>query len=131
MKSINTGDTALNNARNFFVANPNILSFKVLLIYDCDTNKPEENKGNLFVRSLKKRKKATARKGIENLIPNELFTEEFYQNKEIDEDYGGKKIIPEFQKTKFCQWICEQRKKVDDFKYFDQIIEILEEFITL
>lgn len=128
-KSINTGDTGLNNARNFLIANPDILNFKVLLIYDCDTNKPSDNHGNLFVRCLKKRDGAKAKKGIENLMPNELFTDDFYSQKEIDKDYGEKNTIQEFQKTKFCQLICKERKNPDDFKYFDQIIEILEEFI--
>ena len=38
----NTGDSALNQARIFFLSNMDMLITKVVLLYDNDTNKPEE-----------------------------------------------------------------------------------------
>jgi hypothetical protein len=38
-KSINTGDSGLNNTRDVLLSNPKFLTRKVLLLYDCDTKK--------------------------------------------------------------------------------------------
>ena len=48
----NTGDTALNQAKTFF-RNMEQIKSKIVLFYDSDTNKPEENIENLFIRKMK------------------------------------------------------------------------------
>lgn len=128
-KNLNTGDTGLNNTKKVFVANPELLNRKLLLLYDCDTNKPPEDIENLRVRQIPKQQNAKAKKGIENLLPNELFESRFYQMKQSIGDYGEAKQIQEFKKMEFCTWICEDRKNVDDFINFDVVVNILKDFL--
>lgn len=35
--------------------------------------------------------------------------------------------IQEFQKMKFCKWICEQRKQAEDFVDFKIIIDFIKD----
>ncbi|MDB9439046.1 hypothetical protein PN450_20105 [Dolichospermum lemmermannii CS-548] len=126
-KSINTGDGGLKNTRDVLLSNPKFLTRKVLLIYDCDTDKSNENHELLKIRKIPQQKNRKVKKGIENLFPDHLFTEEFYLPKTKYGDYGEKNQIQEFQKMKFCKWICEQRKQADDFVDFKIIIEFIKD----
>jgi hypothetical protein len=129
-KSINTGDSGLNSTRDVLLANPQFLTRKVLLIYDCDTKKPDEDHENLKIRKIPQQNNRKVKKGIENLFPDHLFTENFYVNKSKYGDYGEEIKFQEFQKMKFCEWICTQRQQAKDFADFVLIVNILKEFIS-
>ncbi|MDB9537053.1 hypothetical protein PN451_14660 [Dolichospermum planctonicum CS-1226] len=124
-ESINTGDGGLKNTRDVLLSNPKFLTRKVLLLYDCDTHKPNEDHDKLKIRTIPEQKNRNVKKGIENLFPDHLFTEEFYSWKTKSRSYGEK--IQEFQKKKFCTWICEQRKQADDFVDFKIIIDFIKD----
>jgi hypothetical protein len=126
-KSINTGDGGLKNTRDVLLSNPKFLTRKVLLIYDCDTDKSNEDHELLKIRKIPQQKNRKVKKGIENLFPDHLFTEEFYLPKTKYGDYGEENQIQEFQKMDFCKWICEQRKQADDFVDFKIIIEFIKD----
>lgn len=126
-KSINTGDGGLKNTRDVLISNPKFLTRKVLLIYDCDTDKSNEDHELLKIRKIPQQKNRKVKKGIENLFPDHLFTEEFYLPKTKYGDYGEQNQIQEFQKMKFCQYICEQRKQADDFVDFKIIIDFIKD----
>jgi len=129
-KSINTGDSGLNSTRDVLLANPQFLTRKVLLLYDCDTKKPDEDHENLKIRKIPQQNNRKVKKGIENLFPDHLFTENFYANKSKYGDYGEEIKFQEFQKMKFCEWICTQRQQAKDFADFVSIVNILKEFIS-
>jgi hypothetical protein len=126
-KSINTGDGGLKNTRDVLLSNPKFLTRKVLLIYDCDTDKSDEDHELLKIRKIPQQKNRKVKKGIENLFPDHLFTEEFYLPKTKYGDYGEENQIQEFQKMKFCKWICEERKQADDFVDFKIIIDFIKD----
>ncbi len=126
-KSINTGDGGLKNTRDVLLSNPKFLTRKVLLLYDCDTDKSNENHELLKIRKIPQQKNRKVKKGIENLFPDHLFTEEFYLPKTKYGDYGEENQIQEFQKMKFCKWICEERKQAEDFVDFKIIIEFIKD----
>lgn len=126
-KSINTGDGGLKNTRDVLLSNPKFLTRKVLLIYDCDTDKSNEDHELLKIRKIPQQKNRKVTKGIENLFPDHLFTEEFYLPKTKYGDYGEQNQIQEFQKMKFCKYICEQRKQADDFVDFKIIIDFIKD----
>jgi hypothetical protein len=126
-KSINTGDGGLKNTRDVLLSNPKFLTRKVLLIYDCDTDKSNEDHELLKIRKIPQQKNRKVKKGIENLFPDHLFTEEFYLPKTKYGDYGEENQIQEFQKMKFCKWICEERKQADDFVDFKIIIDFIKD----
>ena len=126
-KSINTGDGGLKNTRDVLLSNPKFLTRKVLLLYDCDTDKSNEDHELLKIRKIPQQKNRKVKKGIENLFPDHLFTEEFYLPKTKYGDYGEENQIQEFQKMKFCTWICEERKQADDFVDFKIIIDFIKD----
>lgn len=130
--ALNTGKDALNHTRNVLAANPNLSKRRVLLLYDCNTNKPPDDTGLLSVRIIpKNHENNVAKKGIENLLPPTLFEhdrERFYRLREKEGDYGTKKKNEEFDKMEFCQYICNERRNVDDFANFQSVIDILDQW---
>lgn len=131
-QAISGGDRALNNAYAFLSANPEFLADKrVMLLYDCDTNKPITTQGNLWVRTLPQSRRSEIRKGIENLLPSMLITTEdrrFYKTKEETTLCGEKRIIESLLKRDLCDFICKERRNADDFVAFDCAIKILQNF---
>lgn len=108
-KAENTGDKALNNARSLFMAHPTFIENKVVLLYDCDTNKPEENYAKLFIRSMERNSSNTLyKKGSENLLilaPD--FDAELYYSTIVKQDeYGAISTIRNLDKTKLCDYLC-------------------------
>ena len=119
------GDKGLNHFRNLYEANPSLYHRPILLLYDCDTQKSDEQVEKLWVRLIPKNAENTkVSKGIENLFPEALFTEDFYS--ELSKDDGG--YLKRLDKSKFCDWICENGTATD-FAKFDSIVQILKEFV--
>ena len=129
-----SGDTWLNHFRNIFEANTSLYRCPILLLYDCDTQKENEQVGEderLWIRSIKQNtENAKVKKGSENLFPIKFFEEEFKFRKEYyskkPKDDGG--YVENLDKPKFCEWICENGSK-DDFEKFKGVVEILREFV--
>lgn len=128
-----TGDKNLNNASEFLRANPRFLeNRRVLLLYDCDTNKPSLTENNLWVRSIPyNQTNIEIRKGIENLLPSPLFDptdRRFYSHVEKRGDYNQVTIVSDFNKRAFCEHVCNERRNLADFTNFRAVIAILEQF---
>ena len=120
------GDTGLNNFRNVYEANSSLFHRSILLLYDCDTQKPEEQVEQLMVRLIPRNTENTkVKNGIENLFPIDLFEDCFYRESPTNDGGSNKRL----DKSNFCNWICETRKNAEDFAKFDKIVEIFEEFI--
>ncbi len=120
------GSSGLNRFKNVYESKVSLFHRPVLLLYDWDAGKPDDQVERLWVRSIPRNTENNkVNKGIENLFPAELFDDCFYC--EYPGDDGG--YTKRLNKKKFCDWICEKRKKVDDFEKFDKIVESLEEFI--
>ena len=118
------GDKGLNHFRNLYEANSSLFHRPILLLYDCDTRKPDEQIETLWVRSIPKNTENTkVKKGIENLFSEYLFKEDFYCESPTD-DGGSAKYL---DKPKFCNWICENGTDIDYTK-FDSVVKILKQF---
>lgn len=125
------GKSWLDNCKKIYEAKPSLLHRSILLLYDCDTRKPEDHVGRLSVRAIPPNGDNTKVKGgIENLFPADLFQPRFYRNRVEEGNYGERKHIEEFKKREFCDWICEERKNPDDFAKFADVVEILKEFVA-
>jgi hypothetical protein len=126
------GHTNLDAACKFLENNQSRFPRRVLLLYDCDTKKKAEDVGSLSSRCIPQNAHNTkVTKGIENLLPFELFEGRFYQKRNKLTDYGGENIISEFSKQKFCEWVCEQRRESNDFLQFEVlVVPILQEFLS-
>jgi AAA domain, putative AbiEii toxin, Type IV TA system len=122
----------LDAARKFLENNQSRFPRRVLLLYDCDTRKEAEDVGSLSSRCIPQNAHNTkVNKGIENLLPVELFEDRFYRKQNKPTDYGGENIISEFRKQDFCSWVCDQRGESNDFLQFEAlVIPILREFLS-
>ncbi|TGM60095.1 AAA family ATPase [Leptospira meyeri] len=116
----NTGDSALNQFKSFFLANMDIIPSKIILLYDNDTRKEKKNYGKLIVECMNHNPKNTQFKiGIENLlsIPLDFDLSPFYKQKIRIDDYGAESTIKELDKQKLSLAICndlslEIKKKI-------------------
>ena len=108
-KAENTGDKALNRAAAFFKANPMMIADKkVYLLYDCDTNKPDAQEGNLFIGAMTANDQATVYKiGVENLLelPSDFEFNKFYKTINEVDKYGAKSTIVELDKSALADYI--------------------------
>lgn len=132
---IGSGKDALNAAYKFLTTNPHVVNRKVVLLYDADANKRNQEAGNVLIRTYQANSANTrVKRGIENLFPERLFEKKFYISKEHTTEYGESKIIEQFQKTAFCDFLCNERKvsseeEKSDFTNFVQILDLLKELL--
>ncbi len=126
-KSINTGDSGLTNTKNVLLSNPRYMTTTTLLLYDCDTKAYNEDHDKLKIRKIPRQDNRKIKVGIENLFPDHLFTQDFYTPKQTVGKYGENNHTQEFQKMRFCKWMCEERKEPNDFADFKVIIDIIKE----
>lgn len=124
-----TGDTALNQARSLFLANSDLFQAKVVLYYDSDTNKPEENHKHLLVKKMPKESTNEVFKiGIENLLvlPTGLDIGQFYIERTKIDEYGGKSTIQTLDKARLCNWVCEHKELDIQKKVLEKLKSLLE-----
>lgn len=123
---------------------PQLEDKKVMLLYDCDTGKSGEDRGNIFKRVIPAIPSNPIRKGIENLFPETTIDKvENHSSAFVDIDpektvrQRGKEIT--IQKTKsinkdekgnMCNWLCENGDK-DDFSNFITIFKLIEGPLSL
>ena len=113
-------------------------SNKFLFVWDCDSKNKinslvEENNFFKFVFAFNT-DNTKIEKGIENLYPESLFTQDLYTLEETKNDYGGKKSEEKFNKPKFLKKIKEETAPhvFENFKpLFRKIRDILDMQLTL
>ena len=131
-----SGDKALNQTKAFFLANPDLLKGKVVLLYDCDTCKPSEDHGKLSIRTVPfNDKNSIFKKGVENLLnlPPDFDTTKFHKENTIKDEYGVPSTIRGLDKVSMCNYICE-KQSTEDIKFFlqnfDELINSLGENVS-
>ena len=122
-----------------------ILPQQVLLLFDCDTERPPGDKGKLLQRTIPLLEASPVKNGIENLFskstlemarqhkPAFFRTEEEHSG--TDED-GQPITIPEKwavndgEKTNLCDWLCKNGTP-QDYQHFKSVFELIEEALDL
>lgn len=106
-----------------------------VFLYDCDTNKNVYDKDNIVVMKMPLFSQNTImNKGIENALNIEnMKLDQFYRTKKVVKDYGAVSTVTEFEKMKFCDYICsleteEQKHILENLK---PIIEEINKRISL
>lgn len=121
------GSSGLNRFKNVYESKVSLFHRPILLLYDCDAQKPDDEVARLWVRSIPRNdENPKVKNGIENLFSANLFENRFYRESPTNDGGSNKRL----DKSNFCNWICEERKDADDFAKFDRIVEILEQFIA-
>lgn len=120
-----------------------IVPQKIILLYDCDTNKENNNTEKVFKRVIPTVENNIIAKGIENLFGKIILEKAILHKKAYIDitptitktERGSDVTIPEKweinkdEKGNLCDWICQNGTK-DDFKNFEKIFEIIEIIIT-
>lgn len=126
--AVNTGKSALNHALNTIRSNPNLTNRSILLLYDCDTGKKAEDYANLHVRAIPRNERTTiAKDGIENLLPDSVFTTEMYDTDVKTDAYGGSATITTLNKIRLCDQLCSYDNDPEIFKEFEVVFDILDD----
>lgn len=109
---------------------------KKLLLYDCDTQKKNEETGDIFKRIIETVPENLISKGIENLFPNSLIEKAkkeklaFIDVTSIHRTKRGVvseetiQIVNEDEKKNLCDWICKNATK-SDFESFNAVFELI------
>ncbi|WP_083385867.1 AAA family ATPase [Methylomonas sp. LWB] len=126
--------------RSYEIQLAELLPSKILLLYDCDTNKAAAEKGNLIKRVIPTNTSSPINIGIENLITSELISQletshpQFIDLTEVTtKRVRGQEVITPAKKTvnkdekgNMCNWICANAT-ADDFRSFSSVFDIIEE----
>jgi hypothetical protein len=111
-----------------------------IFLYDCDTNKTDEDFGNHHKRIIPTNPDSIVMKGIENLFPNDFINKAietkraFVDFKKTNGIRRGVEYTEEMneinkdEKKNFCDWACENGT-ADDFRQFEFIFKIIEEHV--
>lgn len=131
----NTGDKALNSAYSFIKSNHFISQHKkIIFLYDTDTNKPNSNDGNLFIRCMQKNpNNLKYKKGVENLLslsPNFNYDDYIKEHNKTD-DYGVESILKELDKTKLCDHLCNNKTSTEQQEIFVNIFSEIDKLKTI
>ena len=129
----NGGAGALDNAVRLFKCNPNLVSVPLALVYDCDQPGDDYTQTKFLVMRLPRNVANTVRKGgIENLLPEKVFEEEYFETKKIEKDGDDKVIttVRALRKVALCEHLCALGD-AKDFAKFDPIIDRLALFFGM
>lgn len=124
-----TGETQLKNAFEIMAQAKH--AGKFLFVWDCDSTAKvgpviETENFHKYCFDLNIAN-TVAKKGIENLYGEELFTDDVYDKKTTHTDYGGSKEERTFNKAKFADKI----KNLDDPKPFNNFKPLLDKIQIL
>ncbi|MCL1701191.1 AAA family ATPase [Lysinibacillus sp. Bpr_S20] len=131
-----TGDTALNQTKEYLLSNNNVYDNKFLLLYDSDTKAKDEDfdYANLFIRKSPKNEENELFKiGVENLLtlPQDFEKDKFYKTTTRKDNYGGEIVNRSLDKMALCDYICneldEYKQKLFLSKIETEILSIIKE----
>ncbi len=124
-QGFHTGKDALNSTLTVLRANPELVKRSILLFYDNDANKADEDIGNIHVRSMPTNSGNTiVEAGIENLLHQAVITPEMFDEKTVKKKNGSKTVSTTLNKMKLCNHVCETRSDASDFQNFSPLLDI-------
>jgi hypothetical protein len=102
------GDSNLLRFVGELLRKPDLLSRKLLVLLDCDVEQvPTSPAPTIVFKKLPQLPNGIAKRGIENLLPEELFVDTFYSVKEKTDEYGGVTTIKKLNKKSLCASVCD------------------------
>ena len=126
-----SGDQQLKNA--FDIMSKGNHASKFLFVWDCDSinlaNKVVETSPFKKFCFEKNDNNTKAKKGIENLYSEDLFTEDVYDTKETEIGYGGSKTENIFNKNKFLIKI-KQKNESSIFEKYQPLINRIKDIVN-
>jgi hypothetical protein len=125
-EGFNTGKSSLHAAFMFLRANPSFIKRPVCFLFDNDAKKSDLDDGMLYVRSIPTiSANDVITDGIENLLPQAVFTDEMFDRKEVSKGNGNRTNTVSLNKMRLCKDVCTRASK-DEFSNFSIVIEIFQ-----
>lgn len=130
--------------KNYKYPMTELVSQKVVLLFDCDKNRESENRENLFQRTIPFQPDNPVETGIENLFSRSTLDKATQYKAEfidIELEHKGTKrgveivilekcTVNSDEKMNLCNWICENGT-AEDFQQFGVIFDLMEEVLGL
>lgn len=131
-KCLHTGKDALNSTAKLLRAKPGLVNRPLLLLYDNDTNKQDEQiSENVFVRAIPtNHENAVVTAGIENLLPENVFVDDTYDTSEKKKPNGDVTTVRSLKKMELCRKLCDGRETAV-FSAFATALAVIEAVRTL
>lgn len=135
----------LNNIwKNHSNPSSKVLLAEILLMYDCDIDKPSADKNKLHKRTMPTQSTNPIKKGIENLFPQETIGKAKNGKPDFFDEYPERQIVKRGQpvtepayieinvseKKNLCDWLCEHGD-ASDFQNFDKVFDLIEVTLSL
>lgn len=130
--------------KHFHSPLPELLQHPVVLLFDCDKNKPAKDKGRLYQRSICRQPANPLEAGIENLFTRASL--ERARSADVTlinierehealvagctETVPEKWTVNEKQKSRLCDWLCEHGD-AQDFQAFKGVLQMLAEVLKV
>lgn len=108
--SANGGDGNLEKLVAVFREQGELIPYRSVALFDCDTNKRAVDYAAIRVQPIPKNPaNKLQKKGIENALSSDLFLTEFFETRTESDPYGGTKVITSLNKVLACDAICAMR----------------------
>lgn len=130
-QGFHTGKDALKHTLSVLRANPSLAVRKILLLNDNDGKAPDQNYERVYVRTLPINKNnSIVTAGIENLLSEDCFEEEFYQEKVSNKPNGDVIKTRTLRKAQLCEAMCDHGT-AEQFLAFNDSFSIIDEFLAI
>jgi hypothetical protein len=122
------GKSHLDDALKFLKNNPQFQTRRIVLLYDPETAKPEQDFGTIHVRRLTRIVDARRQSGIENLLPDHVYEPRFFENRTMGKG-DDKGPVPVLNKKSLCAFLCDEKRNPADFESFRSILVVLTDLL--
>lgn len=126
--AVGGGKGSLNEAYKLLRNNPKFLRAFTALMFDADAGRLPEEHGLLIVRGMPENPdNAICAKGIENLLPESVFSDQFYEV--VEKRTADITTIRKLKKVELCKYLCEVERNPEHFSNFEAPLRELEELL--
>ncbi len=131
-QGFHTGKDALNSTLTVLRAKPELAKRQIVLLYDNDANKPDEDFFELiYVRSMPtNNENKIIEAGIENLLAEAAITPEMFDQKTTKKKNGSSTVTTTLNKMKLCVQLCDNKRHAADFRKFSSVLDAIEALVA-
>jgi len=128
--SADGGCGMMDKLADLYRSKPHLFPNKVLLLYDSDARevRAEGDYGSLAIRFVPQNTDSAITKGIENLLPQEVFASKYYSSKQSVGPYLDKHYNETLDKVKLCDDLCAAADP-SVFEVFRPIVRLIETWL--
>lgn len=125
------GDGNLKAALKFLRANKGFTNRTIIAIFDCDAKQMNERFGNVHVINFDQVSDSAVENGIENLLPQRVFTADVFKEDSKPSGIAGKpNVIYQLRKKYLADKLCGDNADVSNFEKFEPYLHRISEILN-